>query len=254
MSFTLNSDGVKLTGAATGVASQAIEYNFAYLAAQKTLQVNREMAPSQLTGIWGYWDANLETPLTNGTLMSTITDQSGHGRHLTGAGASRATYNTNVFSTRPAFGFTAAANTIMGVASTLAQPTTVIIYGKRTSTSGSWCDGGALNTMRIFGGGSGTWQQYSAGGGSTAPKVRSYPCYMVSIYNPSGGSALWVNGNMQTQAEIAASSPNGFTLGNAFGSADSSDQSIEFAVVLNQMIDPKEAQKLYRWVQTNKGF
>jgi len=247
MSFTTNSDGVKLTGAATGAAGQAIEYNFAYLAAKFTAQL---LAPGFLTGIWGYWDANLETPLTDGTLMSTLTDQSGHGHHLTGAGASRAAYRTNQFGTHPAFGFTVAANSIMSIAATLPQPTCVLLYGKQTA-GGSLFDGYTLNTMRIFS--TGNFQQYSNGAASNAPQIRGVPIFVASQYS-SSGSFLYVNDQMASCVQNAASTPGGFTLGNAGGAADPSDLMVEWAVVLNQKIDPLEFQRLRRWVQLNRGY
>lgn len=93
-----------------GIAKASIKRSHIKLASNLKKLITLDMGgspftPSQVSNMVVWYDANQQAGLSDGGLVTSMTDFSGNGRHALGSDASRPTYETNELNGKPVYRF-----------------------------------------------------------------------------------------------------------------------------------------------------
>lgn len=107
----------------------------AYLPGKKNFSISGDIPPftimTSLPGLHTWFDPTQLTGLSDGALVSTYTDATGHGHNATAAGGNRPTYKTNIKNGNPVVRCLLNSNVMQTAAFTaLPQPNTIFFVGK----------------------------------------------------------------------------------------------------------------------------
>jgi hypothetical protein len=202
-------------------------------------------APTDLASLAAWYDASQEV-LANGAEATQITDFSGHGRDLPKTSASGPTYTTNALNGRPVYRFTP--SNVCGAAFSLVQPTHVFgVFRNHVPppTTGTWFDGAAGNTLRLYTDGDGVLatrlRTYAGGPGPNSDATDDYVAgfILVDVLYSGSSSALATNGTLRASGDAGANDAGGLTL-NGFGGTTATGMAVDWAemLIFNAALSP----------------
>jgi hypothetical protein len=217
--------------------------------------------PTDITGLWGWWKADVNGGLADNVGIASWPDQSGNARHLTQAtGANQPTVQTNELNSLPIIRFDGASDYLNVPDPSALTAATVFLLIKidadppaataqaslwHISSSGAesyfpWTDGNIYDTF-------GTPDRKSAG--NPALSLASWRTYCIS--SSAGNWTNWVDG---TQLFTTATNTVGFSSGATFGSGLSGgaflDGDVAEFFIFNSALSTGDRQLMEAYITT----
>lgn len=207
-------------------------------------------SPSQFTGLVGWFDATQITGISSGASLSTWTDSSGTGNHLSMVSAARQpVYVQNAQNGLPAVRFwSGAASSLLTSSFTLAQPTTVFMTFSMTSTIAAQqdlCDGNAGATMLLFTP-SVLPSHFEAFAGNAVDSLQTISrtsWYVGGAAFSASSSSIYI-ASSSSFGNVSASTPAGFILGGRVNFTNSLVGDIGEAALYNRVLTVTELSQL----------
>lgn len=117
--------------------------------------------PVSIPNLWGWWSADMLQGLSEGNLVSTLTDFSGNDRDGTSSGSFRPTFRASVINSRAALQFSGNQYFDLGVETILPEATWFVVWKKTVGT--------AEDAILVTNGAAYSYLQYGSNWYYTAP-------------------------------------------------------------------------------------
>ena len=235
---------------------------------------SRELAPSQVEGLRGWWGARFETAYANGSAVTTAHDQSTAGNNINGTGSSAPSYSTvtlingrNTFSFDGTDDFLEAAGT-SGLTAWTQNPFTIFVVLRPTAVaeedfflSGTAGDTHAL-FMMVTEGAAGpyfrghAWQGAGSANVVNGTSAKSSAIHYIAAqrYDQSSQNQIWVNG-LQEAAAAASGTTGGavnvISLGGGSGRGTARFQGfIAEALLYTRQLTTSETVSVFNYLNT----